>query len=162
MLWFSPMRLFAFFCAATVITGCGFQVAGQAPLPEYIDSVRLESPDTHNEVYLALEREFLSRGIEISDDSPNRFLLGEIESGQRILSVSVRNIPREYEVYYTVGYQFRRAGEVLLDRPALTLTRDYVWSELEVLGKAREEKQVRAVIVDDLVVTIMRQLSTLE
>ena len=84
-----------------------------------------------------------------------------MQTGERILSVSVRNIPREYEVYYTVAYNFRRNGELLLERPSLTLTRDYTWSETEVLGKTREERQLRALIVDDLVDTILRQLASL-
>lgn len=145
-----------------MLAGCGFQVAGQPPLPSFLDSVRLEADDKLSDVYLALERRLLKQGVEIRNDSPNRLQLGSVDSGQRVLSVSVRNIPREYEVYYTVSYQFRRAGELLLDRPALSLTRDYVWSELEVLGKVREEQQIRELIVDDLVDTIIRQLTTIE
>lgn len=144
------------------LAGCGFQLAGQQPLPAYLNTLELRAEDTRSDVYLALAAELQARGVQLLDTSINRFELGEVVSGQRVLSVSVRNIPREYEVYYTVSYRFFRDGAVLLERPTLTLTRDYVWSELAVLGKAREERQIRQAIVDDLVATIMRQLATLD
>lgn len=142
-------------------SGCGFQLAGQQPLPNYLTRIAIETDDTRSDVYLALERKLLERGVIIDPQSANRLELGSVQTGQRILSVSVRNIPREYEVFYTVGYNFRRNGELLLERPSLTLTRDYTWSETEVLGKTREERQLRALIVNDLVDTILRQLSSL-
>lgn len=144
---------------AAAIAGCGFQLSRPAELPSYLETVRLEAEDTRSDVYLALEREFLARGIVVTDESPYRLSIRNVQTGQRILSVSARNIPREYEVFYTVSYEFRRAGQVLVDRPQLTLTRDYVWNELEVLGKAREERQIRELIVSDLVDVIVRQIA---
>ena len=148
-------------CLLLIPTGCGFQLAGQRPLPDYLTRIAIDTDDTRSDVYLALERRLLDRDIVIDPQSTNRLELGAVQTGERILSVSVRNIPREYEVYYTVAYNFRRNGELLLERPSLTLTRDYTWSETEVLGKTREERQLRALIVDDLVDTILRQLASL-
>ncbi|MEM7764034.1 MAG: LPS assembly lipoprotein LptE [Pseudomonadota bacterium] len=159
MSWFERASTLAILLA---LTGCGFQLARPAPLPNFVESLNLQAEDTRSDLYLALEREFLQRGIPLQADSGNRLVINSVQSGQRILSVSARNIPREYEVFYTVNYQFFRDEELLIDRPSDTLTRDYVWNEFEVLGKVREEEQVREVIVQDLVDSIMRQLSSLQ
>lgn len=145
-----------------LVVGCGFQLAGQQPLPAFLDSVALEADDTRSEVYLALERELIDRGVSISATSTNRLSLSAIDTGQRVLSVSARNIPREFEVFYTTAFSLSRDGTTVLEQPPLTFTRDYQWSELEVLGKVREEQLLRELIVADLVDSMLRQIATLD
>lgn len=146
--------------AALAIAGCGFRLAGEQPLPAGFDTIAVEVEDTRSDIYLALERALARRGVVIDADSPNRLTISDIATGQRVLSVSARNIPREFEVFYTVSYSFRRDRQVLLERPGVTLTRDYIWDETQVLGKLREERRLRALIVDDLVDTILRQVAS--
>lgn len=145
---------------ALSLAGCGFQLSSQQPLSDRLRTIAIVTDDTRSELYLALERELASRGVDINPMSGHRIELASEETGQRVLSVSVRNIPREFEVYYTVAYRYVRDREVLIDRPALTSTRDYNWRETEVLGKLREEQRLRALIVDELVATILRQIAS--
>ena len=160
MSW-SDLRAAAFAAVAAVaLAGCGFQLAAQKPLPEGFDTIAVEIDDTRSDLYLALERALAQRGVTIDPDSPNRLAISDIDTGQRVLSVSARNIPREFEVFYTVSYSFRRDRELLLERPGVTLTRDYLWDETQVLGKLREERRLRALIVDDLIETILRQVAS--
>ena len=146
--------------AALLLTGCGFRLAAPQPLPPGFATIAVETDDTRSDLYLALEREFAARGVRIDADSPNRLELADVETGQRVLSVSARNIPREFEVFYTVSYRFQRDRQLLLDRPLVTRTRDYIWDETQVLGKLREERRLRALIVDELVETILRQIAS--
>ena len=83
------------------------------------------------------------------------------ETGQRVLSVSARNVPTEYEVYYTIEYTLSAGQKVLMETQTLTLTRDYTYDSTLVLGKAKEEELLREAIVDDLVRVVMKQISTL-
>ncbi|MEO0577378.1 MAG: LPS assembly lipoprotein LptE, partial [Pseudomonadota bacterium] len=77
------------------------------------------------------------------------------DTGQRVLSVSANNVPREYEVFYTVSYDLTVAGNITAVATDLTLTRDYTWNESQVLGKAREERIIRddlaTLLIDDFV-----------
>jgi LPS-assembly lipoprotein len=82
-------------------------------------------------------------------------------TGQRVLSVSARNVPREFEVYYTVLYSLKTEDRVLLTTRSQTLTRDYTWDETLVLGKEKEEQLLRNAITDDLVRVILIQLSSI-
>jgi outer membrane lipopolysaccharide assembly protein LptE/RlpB len=84
------------------------------------------------------------------------------ETGQRVLSVSARNVPTEFEVYYTVYYAVNSGETTLLEPRFQTLTRDYTYDETRVLGKAREEELLREAIVDDLVRIVLIQLSSIQ
>lgn len=125
----------------------------------------IATTDRHSLFYRQLRRELRSAGAEVVDspaDATAEFQLIIDETGQRVLSVSARNVPREYEVYYTVEYSVR-SGEAILLAPQLqTLTRDYTYDETEVLGKAREEELIRDAIVKDLVRIVLIQLSALQ
>jgi LPS-assembly lipoprotein len=162
-MWWSDRRVASALLALWVATAgaCGFRLAGTEPLPDYLSDIRLVADDTRSDLYLALERRLRERGVALSDDSTNVLSLRDVATGQRVLSVSARNIPREYEVFYGVRFTFDRNDMALIESETLTLTRDYTWNENEVLGKAREEAMVRAAIVEDLVNAILRQIASL-
>ena len=50
-------------------------------------------------------------------------------TGQRVVSVSAQNVPREYEVFYTVQYELNTPEATLLPERTQTTTRDYNWDE---------------------------------
>jgi len=77
------------------------------------------------------------------------------------INESARNVPREYEVYYTINYSVENGSQSIVDPQSLTLTRDYTYDETLVLGKAREAELLRDAIVDDLVRIILKQLAAL-
>ena len=83
------------------------------------------------------------------------------ETDQRVLSVSTRNVPTEYEVYYTVEYALVSGETSMLSPQFITLTRDYTYDETLVLGKAREEGLMRDAVVKDLVRVVLKQISSL-
>ncbi|MEL6869837.1 MAG: LPS assembly lipoprotein LptE [Pseudomonadota bacterium] len=159
-LLFRSLQCLLTLAGTLALFGCGFQLAGQASLPAELQRIALIADDTRSEIYLALERELGERGVVLDRKAAHVLTLTRVETGQRVLSVSARNIPREFEVYYTVGFNLLRDGQALIDQPNLTLTRDYQWSELEVLGKVREERLLREMIVADLVDTILLQIAT--
>ena len=80
-------------------------------------------------------------GVEVVDspaDATAIFAIHIDDTDQRVLSVSARNVPREYEVYYTVSYSLQSGSDTLLTRRTQTRTNDYTWDETEVLGKAEK------------------------
>ncbi len=125
----------------------------------FIDAVERNSL-FHRELRLALK----AAGVEIVDspaDATAIFSISVDETDQRVLSVSARNVPTEYEVYYTVEYALLSGENNLLTPQFITLTQDYTYDETLVLGKAREEEFMREAIVQDLVRVVLKQLSSL-
>ena len=103
-------------------------------------------------------------GVNVVDsptDATAIFTISFDDTDQRVLSVSARNVPTEYEVYYTINYSLRGGDQTLLESQTLTLTRDYTYDSTLVLGKGQEEELLRDAIVDDLVRIVLKQISTL-
>jgi LPS-assembly lipoprotein len=83
------------------------------------------------------------------------------ETGQRVLSVSARNIPREYEVYYAVTFSLRVGSENLITDESLVVTRAYTYDETQVLAKAAEEEILRRALAEDLARRVMQRIQAL-
>ena len=124
----------------------------------------IATDDRYTPFLRELETGLRSAGVELVDsasDATATFTISFDETAQRVLSVSARNVPTEYEVYYTINYSLESGKDTLMPQQTLTLTRDYTYDSTLVLGKAREEELLREAIVDDLVRIVMKQISTL-
>ena len=84
----------------------------------------------------------------------------EDNSGQRMLSVSARNIPREFEVYYFVTFSLEADGKSLIPAESLVATRSYTYDETLVLGKSAEEGVLRQSLAEDLARQVLRRIET--
>ena len=74
----------------------------------------------------------------------------EDTSGQRVLSVSARNTPQEYEVFYAVVFSLEADGASLIDSEFLVATRSYSYDAARVLGMSAEEEMLREALAEDL------------
>lgn len=124
----------------------------------------IETSDRQSLFYRRLRDSFRKAGVDIVEsplDATATFSIRADDTGQRVLSVSARNVPTEFEVYYTIVYDVTAERGTLLARRTQTLTRDYTWDETQVLGKEREERVLRESIVNDLVRVVLIQLSAI-
>jgi len=82
------------------------------------------------------------------------------DTGQRVLSVSARNLPREYELYYAVTVSLRTGATSLMDPETIVVTRAYTYDETQVLGKSAEEAVLRDALARDLARQVLRRIET--
>jgi LPS-assembly lipoprotein len=146
------------------LAACGFQLQGALDVPAEIDRTYIDPVERNSQFHRELRRQLLAAGVEVVDSAAEATAILKIsadDTGQRVLSVSARNVPTEYEVYYTVEYSLTSSEDILLLPQDITLVRDYTWDETLVLGKAREEDLMRESLVRDLVRTVLKQISTL-
>lgn len=137
---------------------------GATSVPPEMARTYIETIDRHSLFYRTLRRELDAAGVSVVESPLDATAVFAIESdmtGQRVLSVSARNVPREFEVYYTVFYSLKTDNETLLPTRSQTQTRDYRWDETLVLGKEKEEQVLREAITDDLVRVVLIQLSSI-
>jgi LPS-assembly lipoprotein len=133
-------------------------------VPPEMARTYIDTADRHSLFYRKLVRSLRSSGIELVDTTGNATAVLSIlsdDTGQRVLSVSARNVPREFEVFYAVVYQVQTPDRTLMPAREQILTRDYTWDETVVLGKEKEEALLREAIVDDLVRIVIMQLSSI-
>ena len=132
--------------------------------PAEMKSTYIDAVDDHSLFYRELRSQFEAAGIQLVDspvDATATFSILLDKTDQRVSSVSARNVPTEYEVFYSVRYTLQSGADILLDPQFLTLTRDYTYDDTLVLGKAHEAEVLRGAIVDDLVRVVLKQISAL-
>jgi LPS-assembly lipoprotein len=164
MLLSKHSSVLALLLVACGLSACGFQLRSEPNIPVEMSRTYISTNDNYSLFYRKLRDELTRVGVEVVD-SPSKssavFSILADNTDQRVLSVSARNVPREYEVYYTIFYSVESGEQSVMAPQSLTLTRDYTYDETLVLGKAREEELLREAIADDLVRIILKQLSSL-
>ena len=160
----SLFRNIAVVTISVLLTGCGFQLRTQPNIPPEMSRTFIATDDSYSLFYRAFRDELAKAGVDVvsspADATAVFSILADV-TDQRVLSVSALNVPREYEVYYTIDYSVADGSRSIMGPQSLTLTRDYTYDETLVLGKAREAELLREAIVDDLVRIILKQLSSL-
>ena len=148
----------------SLLAGCGFHLQNAFTVPTEMERTYIAAEDRHSLFYRELRRQLREAGVQLADipdDATATLTISVDETNQRVLSVSTRNVPTEYEVYYSIEYGVDSGDTNLLRRQFITLTRDYTYDETLVLGKAHEEQLLREAIVEDLVRIVFKQLGTL-
>jgi LPS-assembly lipoprotein len=146
------------------LVGCGFQLRGAASVPAEMSRTYIETNNRHSLFYRTLRNELRVAGVTVVESPLEADATFSIESdvtGERVLSVSARNVPREIEVFYTVFYSVKIEDKTILTTRSQTLTRDYTWDETLVLGKEREGEVLREAITEDIVRVVLIQLSSI-
>ena len=147
-----------------VLANCGFQLQGAVTTPAAMDRTYIDTEDRYSLFYRELRAQLRGAGVTVVDsaqEATGTLSISVDETDQRVLSVSARNVPTEYEVYYSIEYALASGEESLLAPQFVTLTRDYTYDETLVLGKAREESLLREAIAKDLVRIVLKQISSL-
>lgn len=149
---------------ALLLGSCGFQLQGAFIVPAGMEHTYIAAADDYSLFHRELRRQLEANNVQLVDNpaaASATLTISVDETDQRVLSVSARNVPTEYEVYYSVEYAVVSGETNLLEPQFITLTRDYTYDETLVLGKAREEQVLREAIVKDLVNIVLKQLGTL-
>ena len=126
----------------------------------YIDTNNRQSP-----FYRELTTTIRNAGLTLEskrDDADTVIKVLNDETGRRPLTVSARNVPREYEIFYLINYSVSIANQEVMSPQRLVLTRDYTYDVTKVLGKAREEDVLREAIAADLVGLLVQQVSAIK
>jgi len=160
----SCSRLLHIASVLMLLAGCGFQLQGAYSFPDTVSRLYISTEDRFSPLYRELSRSLTDAGVTVidtaEDDAAVLTIMSE-STGQRVLSVSARNVPTEFEVFYILEYSLSAGGESLMLPRQLSLTRDYRWDENLVLGKLAEEESLRNALVTDIVRLMIRQIDTL-
>jgi len=149
---------------AVSLSGCGFHLEGHAPLPKALDSTYVETQDQQTDFAQGLRKALLTAGARVTDDSSRATAVVHVLQDSvtpRVLAVSPANLPREYEITYTVRFSVSSGGKDLLAPQVVSLSRDYSFDEHVLLAKDNEEAILRGALARDLVDVVMRRLRNL-
>jgi len=163
MWWYRKIGILAAVLTLT-LAACGFHRQGITPLSPVMKVTFVDARDERSDFLRGLRRALEASGTEFTPTRGNATAVLRIErdeTGQRVLSVSARNTPTAYAIFYTVTYAVTAGGEEVLPPQTLTLTRDYIFDEAALLAKQHEEEILREALAQDLVALVMRRLASL-
>jgi LPS-assembly lipoprotein len=144
---------------------CGFHMQGRAEYAPELKSLYVEMPDQSTDLAKQLKRTLRISALELTASEVDATAVLQImkdDSGRRVESVSARNRPQEYRVFYTAVYKVTAGGEVLLAPQTVTRTRIYTYDELQVLAKDHEESMLREALAREIAGVISRRLAEIE
>jgi LPS-assembly lipoprotein len=149
---------------ALLVSGCGFQLQGQQPLPPALQTVYLETADRHSDFTLALRAALRSSGAQLLEQADAAGAVVRVvqdEVSETVLSVDARNIPTDFELQYDIAIAVRSAGKELMAEEPFTLSRIYSFNERKLLANEREKDILRGALARDLASVVIRRLSSL-
>ncbi len=143
------------------LSACGFHLQGRQPLPADLQRVCLVAADRQSDFVDALRRNLQTSGATIVNDEKSASMVLRIDQDeltQKVLVVSSRNLPREYELTYRISARADSGERVLLERQDLEMSRNFTFDEREVLAKEREREQLRGELARELAATLLSRL----
>ena len=150
--------------ATLLLTACGFHLQSRQPLPTDFAYTFIDTKDEQTDFVQDLRKALIASNVNVV---PNKGSSGAIvqvhedELTERVLSVSARNIPTEYELTYKVRFSVTSGGKTLIDNEEISATRDFSFDEAQLLAKEREKEILNEALARDLVALVMRRLAAL-
>ncbi|MET0291393.1 MAG: LPS assembly lipoprotein LptE [Steroidobacteraceae bacterium] len=159
------LRAAASLLILALIAGCGFHLQGRQPLPENLRRVLIDTAETQSDFVSSLRNSLTSAGAVLvtqKGEGVARIHVVRDEVTDRVLTVSSRNIPTDYELTYTVRVSVDGPdGKELMDAEDFTLTRIYSFDERKLLAKEREKDLLLTSMARDMTSVVLRRLGSL-
>lgn len=158
------LRVLALLPFALAVSSCGWHLQGSSPLSEVAAVTYIDTEDRYSDFYRALRERLRVSGarlVEKREDATAIVRVRADESGQRVLAVSARNTPEEYQIFYVVEYSVANQTEELIEPTRVEFTREYSYDETAVLAKQKEQAVLREALARDLAGLVVRRLSAL-
>lgn len=149
---------------ALLLSACAFHLVGHTPLPKPLAMTYIEAQDRQTDFAQGLRKALLTAGAQVTEDGSRASATVHVLQDSvtpRVLAVSPTNLPREYEITYTVRFSVSAGSKDLLPPQQVSLSRDYSFDEHVLLAKDNEEAILRAALARDLVDVVMRRLRSL-
>ncbi len=147
-----------------LLGACGFHLQGRQPLPAQFAYTYVDTKDEQTDFVQDLRKALIASKVNVirtQGSSGATISVHDDELTERILSVSARNIPTEYELTYRVNFSVVSDGKTLIDKEEISATRDISFDEAQLLAKEREQEILKAALARDLVALVMRRLAAL-
>ena len=160
----SRLRAVLLLGVALTLIGCGFALQGRLPLPPSLHTVYVDAQDSQSEFVQALRASLRASGAQLVETGGTGVAVLRVSQdhvNERVLSVSARNIPTDYELTYEVQLSVMADGRELMAPEPLALSRIYSFDEQQMLAKDRERDALLEVLAKELSGVALRRLYSL-
>jgi LPS-assembly lipoprotein len=140
--------------ALVVLQGCGFHLRTVADLPPSISPIHIEGLAQNDPMLETLRQVLTEANTQLADSqgqAKTRLRLRNQNFSRRVLSVDSGGKVLEYELHHAFDFDLvDRDGNEKVAKQTVGIQRSYENPETEVLGKQREEAQMREEMRMDL------------
>lgn len=158
------MRALIIVITLALVSGCGFQLRGQAKLPFdtlYIDG--FEGTPLVAELKRVIKAGSRTRITDRPDDAQAVLYVTRVSQEKKILSLSGTGRVREFQILYHVGFRVSDGNATdYIPASELVLRRDYSFNDTEIESKETEELLLYRDMQSDAVQQIMRRLGAVK
>jgi LPS-assembly lipoprotein len=161
-----PRSLWILAAVLSMLSACGFHLQGRQGLPAPLSRVHIEADERQSEFVASLRGALQGAGAVIEARPGGgiahvRVLRDRVT--ERVLTVSSRNIPTDYELTHDVRVAVDGPdGRELMPQEDFTLTRVYSFDERKLLAKEREKDLLLAAMARDMSSVVLRRLGSLQ
>ena len=142
-------------CLITTMIGCGFHLRGSGALPPEMSVTYIKSASPYSSLvddFAAALRVHDVQVTEVRSDATAVLLVIKNDYERDVLSVNTAGKVLEFELRQTIRFSVLRVdGLPLVEDQSVSMSRAYLYSSTDVLGKEREEKVVRNTLQKNLV-----------
>jgi len=153
------------FLVLVLVAGCGFHLQGRQGLPSSLARVTIEADEQQSEFVASLRDALSAAGAKLeprAGEGVARVRVTRDRVTERVLTVSSRNIPTDYELTHDVRVIVDGPdGRELLAQEDFSLTRVYSFDERKLLAKEREKDLLLAALARDMASVVLRRLGSL-
>ena len=149
-----------------LLTACGFQLRGEARLPQVMAETWLNLPDDSTPFARELTLMLRANGVDVlerPDTATAELRIFSERITREALTISGQARVREFVLVFDLDFELRdAAGEALIPRETLRLMRDYSFDEQEILAATREEEFLRNDLRQAMAARLLRRLEALD
>lgn len=150
--------------AMLLVSGCGFYLKGQRPLPQELKDVRISNSSSvavESELERALRTEVERRGGRIAAVADASVLqISNINEDEQVLSLGPDGKAIEYLFSITVYFSLTRNGQPAVSEQSLTVYEEYSFDKREIVSSEHESQNIRDAMYRELAELIMLRLET--
>jgi LPS-assembly lipoprotein len=159
------LQILSLLLITCAIAACGFHLRGAYDLPEHLSPLFIDKDSMSLQLYRELRSALVASGVELTDDAATASSVLEVNREQRsrdVISVDTLGRAREYRLIYRLEFTLSAAGESLIDKSRIELTRNLLFDPETVLGVAQEQEYIYADMIRDSASQVLQKLQAVK
>ena len=147
-----------------ILSGCGFELQNTGNLNEKIDSVYIQTIDPYSSFFRSIKDCLRNSGVMISDkrdEASYVLVIKQDISSDRILSISAKNTPMEYEIAYQVVWSLFKGNQEIISDIKHIETQDYSFDQNQLLGKRKEAEYLNDSLAEKISNGVLLKLGSI-
>ena len=156
------ISLLLFMCA---LAACGFHLRGSYDLPEHLSPLFIDKDSMSLQLYRELRSALIASGVDLTDDAVTASSVLKVNNEKRsrdVISVDTLGRAREYRLIYWLQFSLEAAGESLINKSNIQLTRNLLFDPETVLGVAQEQEYIYADMIRDTASQVLQKLQAIK